>query len=213
MTEVEEINLIDEELNLNHIRNKGQKKVENHEQSEKSKIVKEETYEENETYDDEVDDDKKSDLIDHILSYKKEPEFSEMLSDIPDILSHYNIEQLQKILKQIKKRLSRQSPMVEQGVYMACNMIEKLGTSKGFYLQGFANTMMLNPIAKRAIKELSIDYAHKSSLGPEQRLLGAGITTALSLHAVGSAKAQMREMMKLDEQVDVECVNVNEVNE
>lgn len=209
MTEVEEINLIDEGLNLNHIRNKGQKKVEN-----QSKIVKEEeSYEENETYDDEVDDDRKSDLIDHILSYKKEPEFSELLSDIPDILSHYNIEQLQKILKQVKKRLARQSPMVEQGVYMACNMIEKLGTSKGFYLQGFANMMMLNPIAKRAIKELSIDYAHKSSLGPEQRLLGAGITTALSLHAVGSAKAQMREMMKLDEQVDVECVNVNEVKE
>lgn len=211
-SEVEEINLTDDELNLQHIRKKPsisepEPKIMTYssEENERSENLSSDEVEEDE------DDERKSDLIDHILSYKKEPEFSEMLSDIPEHLSHYNIEQLMKMLKQIKKRLSRQSPMVEQGVFMVCSVIEKLGTSKGFYLQGYTNMMRLNPIATRAIKELSIDYSHKTSLSPEQRLMGVAITSALSLHSVGSAKAQMREMMKLDEPMDEEVVkNFNE---
>ncbi len=194
----ETIDIGDDDINLDHIKNKKEKTKQNIDNDEEPDIpIIEELVEDDE-------DEKKSDLIDHILTYKHHQEFSEILNDIPEHLSHYDMKNLEKMFKNIKKRISKSSPMVEQGLAMSCNIIEKLGCSKGFYLDGFTNTMILNPIARKAMIEMSIDYGHKTSLSPEQRYIGAAITTAISLHSIGSAKNQMREQMKMNEEVSEE---------
>lgn len=206
MEEVEEININNEDLNLNHIKNKQTKKEHKEEYKDVQNITENIEHQDASEEEEPDEDEKKMDLIEMIQECRNDELFRESLTDIPEHLSHYSYEQLEKLFKKIKKRLSRSSPMIEHGLNMANTLLERIACSKGFDLEGYAGIMATNRIARRAVRLMSIEYAHKTNLTPQQQYLGVAITTAISMQSINSAKKQVKQQLKLDDPVSDEVM-------